>query len=65
MREVIVEIEPGEQAEGDATSAEQVPCPICDSGWVCEVEDEPGKTFWGCGDCGNVWPTRDVLDREN
>lgn len=24
-------------------------------GWVCEVEESPSSTFYGCGSCGNVW----------
>jgi hypothetical protein len=37
----------------------QMRCPIetC-TGWVCEVED-----YWGCGECGNVWPHRMALER--
>lgn len=31
------------------------------TGWVCEVADDD-QTFWGCGECGNVWPTRDELN---
>ena len=39
-------------------------CPIKQCiGWVCEVEEAPGKTFWGCGECGNVWRKRAALDK--
>jgi hypothetical protein len=31
------------------------------SGWVCWVDDGDEK-FWGCGECGNVWFTREELD---
>ena len=36
-----------------------LPCPThaCD-GWVSHVDD-----FWGCGECGNVWPDRAALDQ--
>lgn len=27
------------------------------SGWVCKVE-----RFWGCGECGETWPSRKALD---
>ena len=39
-------------------------CPVLGcTGWVCEVEESPRKTFWGCGECGNVWRTRDKLEK--
>ena len=31
------------------------------TGWVCWIDDGDEK-FWGCGECGNVWPTRDELN---
>lgn len=38
-------------------------CPIktC-SGWVCEINQDPNDIFWGCGECGNVWYQRLLLD---
>lgn len=37
----------------------QLRCPTraC-AGWVSHVD-----TFWGCGECGEVWPNRKALDR--
>lgn len=39
-------------------------CPVktC-SGWVCEVEDSPNQTFFGCGECGTVWWKKSELDQ--
>ena len=47
-------------------SSAEVPlrCPIarCD-GWVSYVEESSTSSFWGCGECGNVWRTRSALER--
>lgn len=32
------------------------------TGWICHIEETPSHTFWGCGECGMVWPT--VQDRD-
>ncbi len=45
----------------DHTSDQNWRCPVetC-YGWVCEVEDADA-TFFGCGECGNVWADRTSL----
>ena len=30
-------------------------------GWVCAVEDPNGFRFFGCGECGTVWRSEQVL----
>lgn len=42
----------------------EVRCPTkaC-SGWVCEVEDSPAAKFYGCGSCGNVWFSVELLNK--
>lgn len=44
--------------------SKNIRCPVkaC-SGWVCEVEDSPNHTFFGCGECGNVWWKKSELDQ--
>ena len=45
----------------DTDTEENFRCPMetC-AGWVCEVEED-ASAFWGCGECGNVWPDRTTL----
>lgn len=38
-----------------------IDCPLCSEGIVSFVEDET-ETFWGCGECGNVWFSKKELD---
>ncbi len=36
----------------------QIHCPTAHcSGWVCFIDE-----FYGCGECGNVWFSKDELD---
>ena len=44
-------------------TAENIQCPICDEGIVTYIENGEEK-FWGCGECGNVWFTKDSLEKD-
>jgi hypothetical protein len=52
---------PVEAPKKEQNSDENFRCPVetC-SGWVCEVDGDD-STFFGCGECGNVWPGRRSL----
>jgi len=38
-------------------------CPICKDGIISFIDNEEEK-FWGCGNCGNVWQSRNDLMKE-
>ena len=38
----------------------EIKCPICQDGIVTYVDTEDEK-FWGCGECGNVWFSKEDL----
>ena len=38
-----------------------IKCPICSDGIVSCIDNETEK-FWGCGECGNVWFSKESLD---
>jgi hypothetical protein len=35
-------------------------CPMCTVGLVSFVQDNK-HAFWGCGSCGNTWPTKEAV----
>jgi ribosomal protein S27AE len=43
-------------------TAENIQCPIC--GGIVSYVDNGDEKFWGCGECGNIWFSRNVLDEE-
>lgn len=49
-----------EQDEKKITD-EVIECPICHDGIISYIDDGKEK-FWGCGECGNVWHSKDSLD---
>lgn len=44
-------------------SDNQYRCPTSHcTGWVCNVHEGDGNnSFWGCGECGRIWPHIDLL----
>ena len=52
--------EPQKDEDKKNKSYELIECPICHEGVVCYVDDGD-KKFWGCGECGNVWFSREAL----
>ena len=50
--------------DGGGGEEEPLRCPVPQCiGWVSEVEEDRGKTFWGCGECGTVWRKKAKLDK--
>ena len=41
-------------------SIQAIKCPICQEGIVTYIDTEDEK-FWGCGECGNVWFSKEDL----
>jgi len=44
-------------------TTENIQCPIC--GEIVSYIDNKEEKFWGCGECGNVWFSRNDLDKGN
>ena len=38
-------------------------CPVCKEGILSFIDHEKEK-FWGCGECGNVWFSKQDLEKE-
>ena len=54
----------GGAADAEPEERELLRCPTRQCiGWVTNVEESPGTTFWGCGECGNAWRKRHALDK--
>ena len=41
-----------------------IECPICVDGIVCYIEDEIDGSFYGCGECGNIWRKKEDLFKD-
>ncbi len=49
-------------ATKETKSEVAIKCPICGDGIVSYIDDESEK-FWGCGECGNIWNSKEDLDK--
>jgi uncharacterized Zn finger protein len=60
-----VPIDPGNllsfDSQKDEQPQDQIPCPICKEGLVAYIDNGIDK-FWGCGECGTVWHSKEDLN---
>lgn len=54
---------PQKDADKKDNNQEVIECPICHDGVVCYIDDKD-EQFWGCGECGNIWKTKDDLEKD-
>ncbi len=45
-------------------TSEIIECPICKDGIISYVDDGTER-FWGCGECGNVWFSKEIHTGKN
>ncbi|MEO0474511.1 MAG: hypothetical protein AAF085_00890 [Planctomycetota bacterium] len=63
-RQVLISTEKPDQSLDTIQAQEDYHCPVpgCE-GWVVKVDEKMNDNFWGCGECGNVWQTKEELDQ--
>jgi rubrerythrin len=54
--------EPQKDENMKGENTEMIECPICQEGVVGYIDNGDEK-FWGCGECGNVWYSREALNK--
>lgn len=52
---------PPKDSDTKNLDAEPIKCPICQDGIISYIDDGDEK-FWGCGECGNVWFSKESLN---
>lgn len=55
--------EPQKDQDTKTNVKENIECPICHEGVIAYVENGD-ENFWGCGECGNVWFSKEALEKE-
>ena len=48
----------------EAKDKTSIDCPICEEGVVCYGENEVDGSFYGCGECGNIWSNKENLEKD-
>ena len=54
---------PQKDADKKDNNQKVIECPICHDGVVCYIDDKD-EQFWGCGECGTIWKTKDDLEKD-
>ena len=55
---------PGDEQRESPQRGPELRCPVMGcTGCVSEVDADTADSFWGCGECGNVWRSRAALSK--